>query len=213
MGTLAIVCGVGCAVFVAALLVFRTLENAVAAGACKVAASTCFVVLGVFSGAGGTTGALLVLALVLCWLGDVLLIPDDAKRAFLLGLVSFLLGHAVFAVLFLVRGIEPPVLGIALVAAGVAGFAILRWLEPHAGSLLWPVRAYVVTILGMVALAAGASAHTGDPRLAVGAVAFAVSDVAVARERFVAPSPWNPRWGLPLYYGAVWLLAASAAGS
>jgi hypothetical protein len=43
----------------------------------------------------------------------------------------------------------------------------------------------------------------------VGAVAFAVSDLSVARERFVHKSFTNLVWGLPLYYAAQQTLAAS----
>ena len=41
------------------------------------------------------------------------------------------------------------------------------------------------------------------------AVAFYVSDVSVARDRFVAPGFGNRIWGLPLYYGAQLLFALS----
>jgi uncharacterized membrane protein YhhN len=45
--------------------------------------------------------------------------------------------------------------------------------------------------------------------LLAGAIGFLASDVAVARERFVARSPWNQRWGLPLYYASQLLLAST----
>jgi hypothetical protein len=41
------------------------------------------------------------------------------------------------------------------------------------------------------------------------AVAFYLSDVSVARDRFVAPGFGNRIWGLPLYYGAQVLFALS----
>jgi uncharacterized membrane protein YhhN len=71
-----------------------------------------------------------------------------------------------------------------------------------------PVVAYLVVISAMVALAAG-SAALGRPRLLVGAVAFFVSDLSVARDRFVVPGFANRLWGLPLYYGAQLVFAAS----
>ena len=43
----------------------------------------------------------------------------------------------------------------------------------------------------------------------VGAVLFYVSDIFVARDRFVTPSPLNQRIGLPLYYAAQIALAFS----
>ena len=43
----------------------------------------------------------------------------------------------------------------------------------------------------------------------VGAIVFAASDVAVARDRFVARSFVNRAWGLPAYYAAQLVLAWS----
>ncbi len=45
-----------------------------------------------------------------------------------------------------------------------------------------------------------------------GAVSFYVSDLSVARDRFLAPGFSNRIWGLPLYYGGQPLLAWSVAG-
>jgi uncharacterized membrane protein YhhN len=42
-----------------------------------------------------------------------------------------------------------------------------------------------------------------------GAVAFYLSDLSVANDRFVHESFFNKLWGLPLYYAAQILLAAS----
>jgi hypothetical protein len=47
--------------------------------------------------------------------------------------------------------------------------------------------------------------------VAVGALAFAASDVSVARDRFVRPEFVNRAWGLPLYYAAQLLLATTPA--
>jgi len=61
----------------------------------------------------------------------------------------------------------------------------------------------------MLALAvATVPAPGGWVRLA-GAVTFYVSDLSVARDRFLAPGFVNRLWGLPLYYGAQLLLAGS----
>ena len=63
----------------------------------------------------------------------------------------------------------------------------------------------------MVVCAIGASTAAGDMRLAVAALAFAASDVAVARNRFVAPGFVNRAWGQPLYYLAQLAFALSVA--
>jgi hypothetical protein len=62
----------------------------------------------------------------------------------------------------------------------------------------------------MVALAAGSFSYRVSWLLAAGAFGFYLSDLSVARDRFVAPAFVNRLWGLPLYYAAVLLLAASS---
>jgi uncharacterized membrane protein YhhN len=74
-----------------------------------------------------------------------------------------------------------------------------------------PVRIYMVVIGVMTALACGVSAGGGPWAVAVGALAFAASDVSVARDRFVRPEFVNRAWGLPLYYAAQLLLATTPA--
>jgi hypothetical protein len=54
----------------------------------------------------------------------------------------------------------------------------------------------------------------GNGVILAAAVAFYLSDLAVARDRFVAPGFRNRLWGLPLYYGAqllfVWTVSLEA---
>jgi uncharacterized membrane protein YhhN len=175
----------------------------------KPLASAGFVALALARGAGASGyGRLVLAALALGWLGDVLLIPKGARRAFAAGLGAFLLGHLAFATAFLARGVAAPWLAGGALAAGAAALPIARWLAPHVpDALRLPVRAYVVVISAMVACAAGAFGATRDSALLVGALAFFLSDLAVARERFVAKGFSNKLWGLPLYYGAQLLLA------
>jgi len=58
-------------------------------------------------------------------------------------------------------------------------------------------------------LAVGASFAVASPGMAAGAVLFAVSDLAVARERFVRAAFTNQLWGLPLYYAAQVVIAST----
>ncbi|MDP7453893.1 MAG: lysoplasmalogenase family protein, partial [Arenicellales bacterium] len=64
----------------------------------------------------------------------------------------------------------------------------------------------------MVICAAGAVANAATPMILLGALMFYVSDLAVARDRFVATGFGNRVWGLPLYYGGQLVLASSIAG-
>jgi len=176
----------------------------------KPIASTGFLLAALAAGAlGSTYGRFVLAALVLSWLGDVLLIPK-AKTSFLVGLVSFLLGHLAFAAAFVVRGVAPLALGVAALPLAGAALSALRWLRPHVpDAMRIPVHAYVTVISAMVACAAGTVWAAGNPVLLLGALCFFVSDLAVARERFVENTIHNKLWGLPLYYGAQLLLAST----
>lgn len=150
---------------------------------------------------------IVLLALLLSWLGDFLLMFD---RLFLAGLVSFVLAHAAFAAAFALRGQSVPWAAVALAILAAAAGLIVRWLRPHLPSdMRVPVYVYVGAITFMVALASGAVAGGSPWMILAGAVAFFVSDLSVANDRFVHESFFNKLWGLPLYYAAQILLAAS----
>ncbi|KAL6780160.1 hypothetical protein ACKKBF_B14220 [Auxenochlorella protothecoides x Auxenochlorella symbiontica] len=147
----------------------------------------------------------------LSWLGDALLITG-APGPFLAGLVAFLLGHACYALAFLAQGSHLPsaaAVGVP-VAAAVAG--AWAYLAPHLPpDMVLPVAAYLAVISGMV-ISAGAAVHASSrPHpLLLGATLFFVSDLAVARERFVSRAFLNQAIGLPMYYTAQLLLAWTA---
>jgi uncharacterized membrane protein YhhN len=156
-------------------------------------------------------GTWILAGLVLSALGDVLLIPKEEPRAFLAGLVSFLLGHVAYTIAFAVRGLDLPTVSVALVAVLAVALFALRWLLPHLSQRMrGPVLAYVAVISVMLVCAAGTVGHAGGAAIFVGAFAFYLSDLAVARQRFVVKSFANKAWGLPLYFGAQLVLAWTA---
>ncbi len=157
-------------------------------------------------------GQAVLAALVLSWFGDVFLIPKDPPW-FLLGLVSFLLGHVGYCVAFLVVGIDVTTALVALVPMLGAAIVVARWLLPSVPDRLYrPVIAYVVVITAMAVLSFGAWTVTEDWRIPFAAVLFFLSDLTVARDRFVAKDFLNRLVGLPLYYAAqlvfAWTLIA-----
>lgn len=176
----------------------------------KTAASTLFILTAIAAGAlGSSYGQAIVAGLCLCAVGDVLLL-SKRQAAFLAGIGAFAAGHLAYVVAFALTG---PAFG-AAAAAGLVGMAAfsgltLRWLWPHLGAFRLPVAAYVAIISAMVVAAVAAAAATGDLRIAAGGVLFAISDIAVARDRFVREDFANRLWGLPLYYSAQLLLAST----
>jgi len=172
----------------------------------KTVASAAFVILGVIRWSSGDIfGGWLVAGLAFCAIGDVLLLRD---RTFDLGLVAFLLGHALYVAGF--HAALPVgrwsllVLALLLIVSGGA----VRWLWPHLGRRRFSVLAYIAVISVMVW--GGVSAFTGGVlpwTAAAGALLFYLSDLAVARQRFVQKSLINRALGLPTYYLGQLLLA------
>lgn len=185
-------------------------RNRRVAGVLKMGAASAYLGLALAGGAlDSPYGRVLLTGLVLCWLGDLLLIPAGSGAAFLGGLSAFLLGHVAYAVAFVTAGVAGSWVGWAALPVALVGGGVLRWLwrAPLPGPMKGPVVAYVAAISAMVALAFGALGSSSSWLVPVGAVVFMASDLFVARERFVTETPWNTRLGLPLYFLAQALLA------
>lgn len=179
-------------------------------GIFKTIASSAFVLIAVQLGATESAyGRFILAALVLSWIGDVMLL-SRLDQFFLIGIASFLLSHIVFSIAFATR----PLSGVALISGftimSCVGIIILKWLWSHLASFYQvAVSAYIVAIIAMCSFAIALSAASGNWILAIAALAFAASDISVARDRFVAPGFINRAWGLPLYYAAQITLALS----
>lgn len=179
---------------------------------CKPLASIGFLVAAVGAGAFGSTfGTVIFVGLVLCLVGDVLLMWQE-KGPFMAGIGAFLLGHIAYLIAFGMRGLHGLTAVIALVAVIPLAVFLLRWLWEGISELRVPVIAYVVVISMMVAAAFGTYGFAASGPILVGAILFFVSDLFVARERFVDSTFTNRAVGLPLYYGAQ-LIIAYAAGT
>jgi uncharacterized membrane protein YhhN len=204
-----------CLLALVALLVATARGRKAAVWVSKPLASAAFVAVAIAAGApaGGPYAAWMLAGLLLAAGGDVALMLES-KRAFLVGLVLFLLGHLAYA--GACASVLPPGRwggALALVPV-IGGVGALAWLWPRLGSMRGPVVAYVVVIGAMLAgafavRAAGALPPARADRLALGALLFWLSDLSVARDRFVARSFVNRAWGLPAYYVGQLLLAWS----
>jgi len=135
--------------------------------------------------------------------GDLLLLATS-RRAFLAGLVAFLLAHVAYALAFAPVSSPSAWTGAAIAFATALA---LRWLWPRLGSLRLPVTAYCAVIGAMLWLALG----VGRLGIGLGALLFWLSDLFVARDRFVRDEPLNRLVGLPLYYAGQYLIALALA--
>ncbi len=169
-------------------------------------ASVCFVLVALVVGASATRyGRGMLTALAFCFLGDLV-----GPWHFFAGLWMFFGGHIALIVSFLLRGVVArrclATLGLLIVTGGL----LLAWLYPHVpASGRVPVLLYM-TIITAMATVAGGSRDGGARRIILMAVAlFYVSDIFVARWRFVAREPFNAFICYPLYYAACLLFAWS----
>lgn len=199
-----------CVLAVLALLLAEWRGHGPARALSKTLASLGFVGLAWALGAMASPyGQWVMAALLLSLLGDVLLL-SRRSAAFLGGLAAFLLGHAAYAAAFAGAGVSLPVLAGAALLALPAALLVLRWLAPALkGAFRVAVPVYIAVILLMVCLAFAHALPSARWAVAAGALLFAVSDLAVARERFIRQGFINRLWGLPVYYGAQLLLAGS----
>ncbi|MGO9121560.1 MAG: lysoplasmalogenase [Desulfomonilaceae bacterium] len=155
-----------------------------------------------------------ILAGLICGLAGDVCLAVPGKNAFRAGLVAFLLGHILYIVAFMglinsSQWFSPAHLVLAAVSIG-----IFMWLRPHLGKMLIPVAAYIIVISVMMAVASVVFFNTpvnraGGWSVLIGASCFYLSDILVARDRFVAPQFVNKLMGLPMYYAGQFLIAFS----
>lgn len=178
----------------------------------KMVASTAFVAVAFAVGAWDTTfGKIMLIGLALSWFGDLFL-TYSGRPPFVAGLISFLAGHIAYSAAFTNRGFGDD-LYLPVLALVVIPIPIARWLLPTVPKeLKAPVITYMVVITLMLAAAVQTDAATPDWRIPFGALAFYLSDIGVARDRFAAPGFVNRLVGLPLYFGGQLLLAWAAGG-
>ena len=202
-----------CAVAVAGCLVAEHRSSQGGLWLAKPLASAAFVWAALAWGAlASSFGSWILAGLAACALGDVLLISKRTPEALRAGMVAFGIGHTLFAIAFIGQGLAPAA---TLAAGGVVlamGLWVWRWLRPQLERTeRRSVPPYLFVIGAMLCCAFGAAAGGAAGPATAGALLFAVSDLAVAQDRFVAPSFASTLWGLPAYYTAQLLLAAGAA--
>lgn len=184
----------------------------------KTIASSCFVGVALCFAGGPSRDVYwwIVAGLLLGEVGDVALL-FSGHAAFLAGLSAFLAGHIAYVIAFAILVLPSEWSGVSMFAVGAFGVGSLVWLFPHLGPMRVPVISYIVVLCTMVVAASALPGRVpGGWAFAVGAALFAISDLAVARERFVADTFTNKAWGLPTYYAGQLCMAwasASVGGS
>ncbi len=132
---------------------------------------------------------ILGMALSFSSLGDIFL--DLPGNFFIQGLVSFLVAHFIYILLFVrnwSRPLRPTGWQLALTAAVLLTSLLLsNWLSPSLGAMAKPVMVYICAITVMVI--SGILAGFSKPYVWIGAVLFLISDSMIAAGRFKTPVP------------------------
>ena len=159
-----------------------------------------------------TYGRWVLVGLVFCWWGDVLLIPKRRRSWFRAGILAFLMGHLAYITAFLQLPIGLSGLVLGNLMAGALALGVWTWLGPKLSmDYRRLVVVYVIVICAMLVIAFAAADGVDRWAIALGATLFALSDVSVARDRFVTKAFLNRAWGLPLYFAAQLILATTVA--
>ncbi len=139
-----------------------------------------------------------VLALLSCWAGDVLLMfQETVPYFFILGLISFLIGHILYIVSYRKlrhtdnsRELYPTQKFRYSLPIILAGTGLIVILYPNLGSLQIPVVVYAIVLMIMVIAAMlrfGRTTSKSFWLIFVGALLFMISDSSLALNKFYAP--------------------------
>jgi uncharacterized membrane protein YhhN len=160
------------------------------------------------AGGPGRATALAIVALALCLIGDVALLP--AVDRFIVGLAAFLLGHVAFIAMFAALGFDRWSLGgIGLAGCALAlGTVAVPIMRGASGKGLGvPVRFYFAVISAMCILGWA----TGNWLVMLGATAFIISDTILGWGQFVRERNWMHLAIMVTYHIAIASLALSLA--
>ncbi|WP_276380522.1 lysoplasmalogenase [Flavobacterium sp. H4147] len=167
--------------------------------------------IGVYFNKKFATRKILLAALFFSWIGDVILLfADISEIYFIIGLVSFLIAHILYCVLFNRQIKERVRKNISFFVVGsiiIAGYliAMLSILLPSLGDLKIPVIVYASVISIMLLFAYNGLLIWPKPAnqfVFLGALFFVISDSILAVNKF-----YNPLWKSSFFIMLTYLVA------
>jgi uncharacterized membrane protein YhhN len=160
---------------------------------------------------------LLLSALLFSWIGDIILMfADKAEIYFILGLVSFLLSHILYIVLFSRQpktAMKGNSIALYLGTILILGyfFGMVGLLFPKLGPLQIPVMVYAAVITTMLFVACKGSLTWEKPAaysILAGAIFFVLSDSILAINKFYHPIAQSGFWIMSTYILAQYLIVS-----
>ncbi|MCI0476743.1 MAG: lysoplasmalogenase [Anaerolineales bacterium] len=155
-----------------------------------------------------------IVGLLFCFGGDIALMFQEKRKAFMLGLILFLLGHIAYAIVFGLLGRFSAWDILSTIVLLITGIGFYRVIKSNLGALRVPVIVYIVVISVMVsrALSTFASPVFTNAQawlIVSGAILFYISDLILAAARFWKPWRYH-RISLAFYYSGQLLIALAA---
>ncbi len=159
-----------------------------------------------------STYILILLALFCSWLGDSFLMYETiSSNYFMLGLVSFLIAHILYCVVFLKRWNKSAssTYWLVLITLMLYGSVLFMQLKDKLGELLIPVIIYVSAILLMAitAFRRKKMVTSGSFTMVfIGALFFIASDSILAIDKFLIAVPYSHILVMGTYAAAQYLI-------
>jgi uncharacterized membrane protein YhhN len=177
----------------------------------KITASSAFVLIALaLADASSLFSNLMLVGFGFSFLGDIFLIKSNESTFFKIGIISFAFAHIAFIVAFLTIGSTGLVFFITTILTMFLIMMSVKWLKNALNSEFKVlVLVYICIIAYMTSLSGYAWEGSYRNGILPGAFLFAVSDLFVAREKFIKSDFKNKMVGLPLYYLAQIFLAIS----
>lgn len=200
------------AIVVLALLIAELRDDRRAQFFFKPLAALGFVILALQFGAlESRYGKFILAGLVACAVGDVFLLSRKSESLFKAGMIAFALGHIIYIIAFGQQFYGLDSLGYSVIGITVLSALVFYvWLKPNLDNEMRGLTfIYIVIITLMVAASVGRFNYYLKYAAPLGAILFAISDMFVAKDRFVTRNPKNALAITPLYFGAQALFAFS----
>ncbi len=178
----------------------------------KILASSLLVIFFYFNSTILSTFSLLFFcAVVFSFAGDLLLIAKSRSEYFLVGITAFGLAHISYSFAFFQLTLDWYLLAFIAPIGLTTAILTFIWLKPYLKNhykKMVPSYLTLISIMLILGLTVGFSLQ--NYWFAAGSLLFAISDIFVARNRFIKAEFNNRLIGLPLYYlGQMMLIYAA----
>ncbi len=157
----------------------------------------------------------IIIGLILSFGGDIALMFEDNRKAFMLGLELFLSAHVAYTVVFALLGRVSVWDALTIASLLAAGGWFYTRIRPNLGEMRAPVIAYMLVISVMVTRAAATLtspdfSNAQAVMIVLGALLFYLSDAILAANSFWKPWRYR-RVSLAPYYSGQLLIALAAS--